>query len=365
MPNRRLRLRKSILPVSLLAVGLSAAACGGSDATPTSSGAASGDERVSVSLITKTANNPFFISMQNGAKEAAAKNNVDLNLEAGKEDGDEQSQVQAIEAAVTRGDKGILITPSGPGVNLAIENARAAGLYVIALDTPPEPADIVDITFATDNFKAGELIGKWAASKLDGKKATIALIDAFNDKVVTTDYKRDQGFLSGMGVDIKDNTKMGDEEKVGQYSGGAYEIACQEPSQATQDGAKTAMEQCLTKNRNINLVYTINEPAGIGASEALETAGNKDTILVSIDGGCPGVAAVKDGLIGATSQQYPVKMAQLGVEAIAEIARGGEKPTVTQGLDFYDTGVALVTDQPEKGVDSIDSTEGAKLCWGG
>ena len=88
-------------------------------------------------------------------------------------------------------------------MNPAIKKARDAGLFVIALDTPPDPADTVDITFATDNFKAGELIGKWTAAQLDGKQATIAMLDLFNDKIVSVDYNRDQGFLTGMGIDIK------------------------------------------------------------------------------------------------------------------------------------------------------------------
>jgi len=84
-----------------------------------------------------------------------------------------------------------------------------------------------------------------------------------------------------------------------------------------------------------------------------------------VDGGCdPGLKLVKDGTIGATSQQYPVKMAELGVEAIKKIAEGGEKPQVTPGLDFYDTGVALVTDKKVSGLDSISSAEGDKICWG-
>ena len=87
--------------------------------------------------------------------------------------------------------------------------------------------------------------------------------------------------------------------------------------------------------------------------------------MVSVDGGCdPGIAAVKSGVIGATSQQYPLKMAELGVEAIAKFKATGEKPEVTPGLDFYDTGVALVTDKPVDGVDSITSAEAEKICWG-
>jgi fructose transport system substrate-binding protein len=74
--------------------------------------------------------------------------------------GDEATQITAIENAISQGQKGILITPNGPGVNPTIKKARDANLFVIALDTPPVPADTVDITFATDNFEAGTLIGK-------------------------------------------------------------------------------------------------------------------------------------------------------------------------------------------------------------
>ena len=170
-----------------------------------------GAETVAVTLITKTSTNPFFIAMQKGAEEAGKANNVTITTAAGKEDGDEATQIQAIEAAIARGDTGILITPATDGVNPAITQARDAGLYVIALDTPPNPPDTVDITFATDNFKAGELIGKWAAAQMNGQKANIAMLDLFNDKVATVDYNRDQGFLTGMGIDVADKTKNGDE----------------------------------------------------------------------------------------------------------------------------------------------------------
>jgi len=110
-------------------------------------------------------------------------------------------------------------------------------------------------------------------------------------------------------------------------------------------------------------VYSINEPAGTGASEALKAAGKTATI-VSVDGGCQGVSEVKSGVLNATAQQYPVKMAQLGVEAIAKYAKDKTKPTTSPGLDFFDTGEALVTDKPQDGVESITSDEGSKICWG-
>lgn len=357
MMQRTGRRAVSVL-AALAALSLLATACDSSTNT------ANGDKKVAVSLITKTSTNPFFVAMQEGAKKAAEAEGVTLTLAAGKADGDEASQVTAIENAIARGDAGILITPNGPGVNPAIKKARDAGLYVIALDTPPDPADTVDITFATDNFKAGQLIGKWTAAQLGGKAATIALLDLFNDKIVSVDYNRDQGFLNGMGIDTLDKKKNGDEAPTGNYSGGTYQIVCNEPTNGAEDGGRTAMERCLTKNPGINVVYTINEPAAVGARTAMKAAGTKDVLVVSVDGGCNGVSQVKNGQINATSQQYPLKMAELGVKAIKQIATGGQKPSVTSGLDFFDTGVALVTDKAASGVQSIDSTEGAKLCWG-
>ncbi len=347
-----------------LTLGLAACSSGSSSGSSSSGGSASGDA-IGVSLITKNNTNPFFVSMQKSAQAAADQQGVKLTLAAGNADGDEQGQVQAIENAISSGQKGILITPNGPGVNSAIDKARAAGLYVIALDTPPDPPDTVDITFATDNFQAGQLIGQWTAGTLAGKPATIAMLDLFNDKVVTVDVARDTGFLKGMGITVPDLKNNGSEAPTGKYSGGTYTIACHEPTQGAEDGGRTAMETCLSKNPNINVVYTINEPAASGAFAALKAAGKeKGVTIVSVDGGCAGVASVKEGIIGATSQQYPGKMASEGVTASKNYATNGTKPTTSPGLDYNNTGVQLVTDKPVAGVKSITSAEGAQQCWG-
>ena len=351
---------------SAAGVGLALGACSSSSGGGGGGGGASagGGETIGVTLITKDSNNPFFVTMQTGAKAYATKQgNINLTIASGKQEGDDQGQIDAIEASIAKGDKGILITPMSTGVNSAIKKARDAGLYVIALDTPPDPPDTVDITFATDNFKAGKLIGQWAQVQMAGKPATIAMIDLFNDKVVSVDYNRDQGFLTGMGIPVNDPKKNGDEAKTGSYNGGTYTIACNVAGNGEANAGRAAMERCLTKNPDINLVYTINEPTAVGANAALKAQGKTATI-VSIDGGCAGVAAVKSGVIGATAQQYPLKMAELGVQAIAQIANGGAKPANSQGLDFYDTGVALVTDKTAAGITVISSDEGSKICWG-
>ena len=357
--------RRRIITAGALTAAAALAFTGCASGGSASGADAGGDEPIGVSLIVKTTSNPFFVAMQDGAEAAAEDLGVELTMAAGKEDGDEDTQIQAIENAISKGDAGILITPNGPAVEDALVKARDAGIYVIALDTPPADPDSVDITFATDNFQAGQEIGKWTAAKLGGEKATIALIDLFDDKVVSVDYNRDQGFLDGMGIDTADAEANGDEASTGSYSGGDYEIVGNEASQGAEDGGRTAAETLLSKNPDINVVYTINEPAAYGAYEAFKAAGKTDgLIVVSVDGGCAGIDAVKDGIIGATSQQYPVKMAELGVQAIFDLVQSGTAPEVTDGLDFYNTGVALVTDDTQDGVESIDTAEGGEICWG-
>ncbi len=361
-----------------LAASLALAACGsdtksstatnapGATAAPGGTTGGSGGT-VGVSLILKNLSNAFFVSMQKSAEEAASQIGVSLTVAAGKEDGDTATQISAIEAAVAKGDKGILITPTGDAVVPALDAARKAGLLVIALDTPPNPATAVDITFATDNYNAGQLIGQWTAGQLAGKKATIAMLDLFNDQVVSVDTGRDQGFLQGMGiVKSEDKTGNGKEPATGKYSGGDYEVVCHEPTKGAVDGGKTAMETCLAKNPDINVVYTINEPAAQGAEDALKAAGkDAGVLIVSVDGGCkPGLELVASGVIGATAQQYPGKMATLGMQAIKDLADGKPAPAVTAGLDFFNTGVALVTDKAVAGVDSISVADGQKICWG-
>lgn len=314
--------------------------------------------QTSACLITKTDTNPFFVKMKEGAEAKAAELGVSLKSYAGKIDGDHESQVAAIEACVADGAKGILITASDTKAIVdSVKAARDAGVLVIALDTPLDPIDAADATFATDNFQAGLLIGQWAKATMGdaAANAKIAMLDLAISQP-SVDVLRDQGFLTGFGIDTVDINKWGDETDP--------RIVGNEVTAGNEEGGLKAMEALLAKDPDINVVYTINEPSAAGAFEALKAAGKEGVLIVSVDGGCPGVADVKDGVIGATSQQYPLLMASLGIEAIAKFAADGTKPVPTEGKAFFDTGVALITDKPVDGVPSIDTTKGTELCWG-
>jgi fructose transport system substrate-binding protein len=344
------------------AVGLAAgvAACGDDESSSSGSAASGGGgDGVSVGLITKTETNPFFVKMKEGAQAKAAELNADVQSFAGKKDGDNETQVAAVENLIAAGAKGFMITPNdSKAIVPALDKARQAGLLVIALDTQTEPPDAADATFATDNFAAGEAIGKWAAGTFEkkGEEAKIAMLD-LNPDGVSVDVQRDQGFLTGFGIDVGDPGKIGDEEDA--------RIVGHDVTDGAEEGGRTAMENLLQKDPDINLIYTINEPAAAGAYEALKAAGKeKDVTIVSVDGGCPGVENVKKGIIGATSQQYPLKMAEMGVQAVVDFAKDGTKPEPTSGKDFVDTGVTLITDKPVDGVESEDTKFGLDNCWG-
>jgi fructose transport system substrate-binding protein len=348
--------RKAVAVAAGMAAALTLAACGGDGGG--GAGGGGGDQPI-VGLITKTDTNPFFVKMKEGAQTAAGQQGVELQSFAGKQDGDNEAQVQAIESLISAGAAGFLITPNdSKAIVPTLDRARQAGLLVIALDTQTDPPDAADATFATDNYQAGLLIGQWAKAKFEaeGKQAKIAMLD-LSPNQPSVDVQRDQGFLEGFGVDVADKTRIGDETDP--------RIVGHDVTEGAEEGGRTAMENLLQKDPTINLVYTINEPAAAGAYEALKAAGKeKDVTIVSVDGGCPGVEAVKAGQIGATSQQYPLKMAQLGVEALASFSKDGSKPQATAGKDFVDTGVTLITDQPQSGVESKDTTFGTENCWG-
>jgi len=349
------------LAVVLMVIALLLGACGGA-ATPAAekpaeksaekpAADASAGGKIKVGLVTKTETNPFFVKMKEGATKAIEAAGGELMSAAGSFDGDNESQVTAIENMVNAGVKGIMITPSDTkAIVPAIKKARDAGVMVIALDTPTDPQEGTDALFATDNFKAGILIGQYAKAAMGGKPVKIATLDLAPG--ITVGILRHNGFMVGYGLATVDATAK---DLVN-----SAEVVCSQDTQGDQAKGQTAMENCLTKDPEINVVYTINEPAAFGAYTALKAAGKeKDVLIVSVDGGCAGVQGVKDGVIAATSQQYPLKMAAMGVDAIVKFASTGEKVS-----GYTDTGVTLITDKAQAGVEGQDTVFGLENCWG-
>jgi fructose transport system substrate-binding protein len=326
------------LTAVLLVVAVTAAVVAAASAKTSSKSA-----KIKIGLITKDATNPFFVKMHQGATAQAGKLGAQLIYAAGKSSSDNAGEIAAIENMTTAGAKGILITVAdGKAENPAIAKARKAGVLVIALDTPTVPKSATDALFATNNFNAGILIGKYARAATKGKKVTIAMLDEHAGSSVGA--LRHNGFLKGFGI-----------------KGSDKQIACVGNGEGQTAPSQTAMENCLQKNPNIDVVYTINEPSAAGAWTALKNAGHSQsaTTIVSVDGGCQGVRNVRAGIIDATSQQYPLKMASLGVAAVVKYAKTGKKAS-----GYTDTGVNLIAKKAAPGVKSKSVAYGLANCWG-
>lgn len=334
--HRRRRRARAVGLVEVLVLAV-VAGCGGGGGD---------DAPITVGLITKQEANPFWVTMREVAEDVADERDAELISVTGESDVDVESQVAALREMTASGVDGILIAPNdSAAVVPAIEAAREAGIVVIAVDTPTEPESAVDALFATDNRLAGELIGRYARAKAEqeGLEPRVALLDLAPG--ITSGELRREGFLAGFGLEEDDPRIVGEVDTEGDRAKG-----------------EEGMRQLLEEHPDITVVYTVNEPAALGAVDALQDAGRDmaEVVVVSVDGGCEAIkSAVRAGDIDATAQQYPENMAREGVRAIAEAARGGQTPS-----GFLDTGVALITGDPVDGVESRDVAFGVRNCWG-
>jgi fructose transport system substrate-binding protein len=300
---------------------------------------AGAQNKITVALITKTLSNPFFVAMGAAAKEEAAKKNVTLIFEAGKYDGDNATQMSEMDDLVTRGVKTIALVPNlSAGIVPAVKRAQAAGVKVLAIDTALDPADLSDSFIATDNLKAGILNGKWAKDAMGSQTAKIALLEGTPGGEVNSD--RMNGFLQGFG------------------DPGRKLVVADEITNGDQGKGQTAMENVLNAHPDVNLVWTVNEPAALGAATAIKARGLTGKIkVVSMDGGCRGVKGVQDGLIDSDVMQFPKKMAITAVDLAVDVAAGKTVPK------RVDTGELLITKTSTEGDGTETLDFGLANCW--
>jgi fructose transport system substrate-binding protein len=321
----------------LCAALVGAATALGFSTVPLSGGNAAGP--ITIGFIVKTLSNPYFAAMQKAAVAEARKTGVRLIFEAGKYDGDVSTQISDIEDLTTHGANAIIIVPNvSASVAPALAQARKAGIVVIAVDTAVDPASAADSFVATDNLKGGIEDGQWAKAAMGGKKPVVALLEGTPASSVNTD--RMGGFLQGMGM---------------QKSQAAVDLI----TNGDQTKALNAMQNALVAHPDINLVWTINEPAAFGAYTALKGAGQADKVMiVTMDGSCRGINGVADGQFGADVLQFPAKMAQVAIQEAIDASQGNKLAA------RVDTGEPLTTLHPLQGVPSIPPTQALKECWG-
>lgn len=298
------------------------------------------EENITVGLIVKDTQVPFWLEMRKQAMAEAKAKNVTLLFVAGRYAGDNTTQVNAIENMITRHVNAIAVAPSeSSGIVPAIRKAEAAGIPVIAVDTATSPPNVVKSFIASNSYQAGVLEGKWAYAALNGKKPVIAMMHGQLGSEVDTD--RADGFLAGFGHNAK-----------------AYIVA----SQATGGIAgptQTATENVLTAHPDVNVVWNIDDDGAVGAGTAAAHAGlSKQILITGMDGGCPQVKALSNGVFQMDVMQFPGNEGKIAVDEMVHLAKHQSVPATV------DAGEQAITNTPEPGVPSESVSWGLSHCFG-
>jgi ABC-type sugar transport system substrate-binding protein len=262
----------------------------------------------------------FFFTLQNGAKKwNKTHKNVKILFAQGKSATDDAGEIAAIQDMVAKGVKGIAITPTSPAVAKELDKAIKKGVKIVLMDNDLPAWKNKSSVVATNNFKGGQLAGKYFASHLKagdkiGVLAGVPGVPALDDRV--------NGMLAGLGA-MKDQLKIV----------GKLETDC------AQDKGFAAAQTIITGNPDLKAMYSACGPPAMGALQAIKNAGIKpaDIITIGYDAQPEEVAEIKAGNEDASVAQFPFKIGQLGVATLWKVINHVKVPKKV------DTGTALVT----------------------
>jgi simple sugar transport system substrate-binding protein len=274
-------------------------------------------DNIKIGFITKFPV-PFFATMEDAAKAyAAAHPGVEVIFGQGTSATDIEGQIALIESMVTKGVKGIAVTPVDPTVAPALDKAIAAGVKVVLMDNNIPDWNGRTALATTDNYNAGKIAGEHLKSVLKNGD-TLGILEGVPGVPSLDD--RVKGMLDGLqGVDVK--------------------IVGRGATNCTEELGISVAEDLLTANPELKAIYAACGPPAAGAAQAIKNAGiaNDAIVLVGFDFCCGEKEALTAGIEDATVAQFPAKMAELGVDALVKAIRGEKVESL------IDSGAALVT----------------------
>ena len=258
--------------------------------------------------------NPFWASVEQGAKDAAAALGVDLVILSPPQESDVMAQVNQLEDQIAKGVDGIAVAPTDPSaVAPILDDAIAAGIPVVYIDTNGINEGVTFI--GTNNYNGAKLAADYICGKVPSG-SDVAILQGMITQ--TTGQHRAEGSHKGL-------TECG------------LNIVAELPANWDTAQGMSVMEDIITGNPNIKAVFASNDNMALGAWEALEGAGMTDVVLVGFDANPDAAASVAAGKMSATVAQFSYNMGYMGVENALKLANGESIP------DNIDTGTVLVT----------------------
>ena len=272
------------------------------------------DKRILFSIKGPGSGNPFWASVEKGAREEAAKLGVDLVLVAPPQEGDVQAQINQVEDQLAKGVDAIALAPGDPNAFAPIvDDAIKSGVPVVFVDTKGINEGVTFI--GTNNMNGAELAAKFICDKT-AKGSDVAILTGIESQ--STALLRRDGAIKGF------------------KNCGLNLVATQTAEWDTAKG-RSVTESIILKNPNIKAIFASNDNMGLGAMQALKDADMNDVIVVGFDATPDAATSILKGEMTATIAQFSYNMGAYGVKYALELANGGSiDPNI-------DTGTQLVT----------------------
>ncbi|OCH64743.1 MULTISPECIES: ribose ABC transporter substrate-binding protein RbsB [Vibrio] len=250
-----------------------------------------------MAIVLSTLNNPFFVTMKDGAEAKAEE--LGYKLIVLDSQNDPSKELSNIEDLTIRGVKAILISPTdSDAVSNAIRIANRSDIPVLTLDRGASRGDVVS-HIASDNVIGGEMAGHYIMEKV-GEKAKVIQLEGIAG--TSAARERGEGFMNAV-------------------NGSDLELLASQPADFDRTKGLNVMENLLAANPDVQAVFAQNDEMALGALRAVQASG-KDVMIVGFDGTEDGIAAVNRGLLGATVAQQPDLIGSLGIEMADKVLKG-------------------------------------------
>ncbi|KAA8601146.1 MULTISPECIES: ribose ABC transporter substrate-binding protein RbsB [Vibrio] len=250
-----------------------------------------------MAIVLSTLNNPFFVTMKDGAEAKAEE--LGYKLIVLDSQNDPSKELSNIEDLTIRGVKAILINPTdSDAVSNAIRIANRSDIPVLTLDRGASRGDVVS-HIASDNVIGGEMAGHYIMEKV-GEKAKVIQLEGIAG--TSAARERGEGFMNAV-------------------NGSDLELLASQPADFDRTKGLNVMENLLAANPDVQAVFAQNDEMALGALRAVQASG-KNVMIVGFDGTDDGIAAVNRGLLGATVAQQPDLIGSLGIEMADKVLKG-------------------------------------------
>lgn len=252
-----------------------------------------------IALVVSTLNNPFFVSMKDGAQQEA--NKLGYNLVVLDSQNNPAKELANVQDLMVRAPKLLLINPTdSDAVGNAIKMANQAKIPVITLDRVASKGEVVS-HIASDNRVGGKMAGDFIAKKVGADAKVIQL-----EGIAGTSAARERG--EGFKQSLDQNK---------------FKLLASQPADFDRTKGLNVMQNLLTAHPDVQAVFAQNDEMALGA---LQTAGKTDVIVVGFDGTADGVKAVEGGKLAATVAQRPDQIGVIGVETADKVLKGEKVP---------------------------------------